>query len=811
MKITITITLFIFFGLIAAAQQKAGIITGFIKDAHHNPVTGATIRLLKTTDSVSSQAGTSDANGSFMLNHVSNGTYLLRVTALGQQSYQSPPIIIKNSSVALSPIIMTSSQSIGLATVVVNAKRRLIQTEIDRTIVNVDAMISAAGSNSLEVLEKTPGVSVNASGDITLNGKSGVMVLIDGRQTYMSGQNLSNYLKSIPGGGLDKIELLDNPPARYDASGNAIINLKLKKIKTGGLTGGLQTGYSQGQYARSNNNLNLNFNRKKLNLFGNLSYSHEKNYNTEEYDRFFYNAQQVLSSMILLNDKSISRLNGANLVTGFDYNISDNTTYGVQVNINQTRQKSDYNYENMNFSPLLPDGTGTGSSLINDNLTNWSVNANYLHKFGKSGKELALDANYLNYTSRNEQLLDNYTYTPAGQASGNSRYYYQIPSAIRVYNAKADYSYSLRGKAKIEAGVKTRFASNYNTAGYYNVIDGTPVIDNTRSNQFKYAENINSAYFSVQKAWKYIGIMGGLRLENTHAAGRQFGNAQVAGTQFIKDYTQLFPSLFINYKLDTTGRQSFNFSLSRRINRPGYQQLNPFIFIRDQYSYTSGNPLLTPQYQYRYELKYQYRQALRLGLSYNRFTDVVFRTTTVVDNVFISTPQNVGGGFMYILNLGSTLVPYPWWSSNLDMQILRLGLNGQVDGVTLNPKLSAIRGGAQNQFTLSKKLTAELGGYYISRDLNGQAYTRAMFRINGAIQLKILDGNGSIRFNIDDLFHSWVYHNYSVDLKQAKYTQVTESDTQRIGLAFTYRFGKDKFKRKSKHENNGLDDEKGRL
>lgn len=145
------------------------------------------------------------------------------------------------------------------------------------------------------------------------------------------------------------------------------------------------------------------------------------------------------------------------------------------------------------------------------------------------------------------------------------------------------------------------------------------------------------------------------------------------------------------------------------------------------------------------------------------------------------------------------------------MQVLRLGLNGQADGVPLNPKLSAIRGGAQNQFTLSKRLSAEFSGYYISRDLNGQAYTQAMFRINGAMQLKVLDGRGSIRFNADDLFHSWVYHNYSVDLRQAKYMQVTESDTQRFGLAFTYRFGNDKFKRRSKYESNGLDDEKGRL
>lgn len=660
MKVTFTISLLILFGLLAKAQPKAGTITGVIIDAHNAPMVGATVRLLKAVDSASVKAQTSDSHGNFIFTNVSDGSYFLSITVVGHQNYRSSFIAIANNSLGLPPVIMTPSQSIGLATVVVNAKRPLIQTEIDRTIINVESMISAAGSNSLEVLEKTPGVSVNASGEITLNGKSGVMILIDGRQTYMSGQNLSNYLKSIPGGSLDKIELMDNPPARYDAAGNAIINLKLKKSRTGGLTGGLQTAYSQGRYARSNHNLNLNYNRKKLNLFGNLSYNYERNYSLEEYDRLFYNAQQVLSSRILLDNKTTSRLNGANLVTGLDYNSSDNITYGVQINVNQTSQQSNYSYNNQNLSPSSLDSTGAGSSGINDQATHWSINANYAHRFGKSGRELTMDANYLNYTNQNEQSLDNYTYTPAGQVWSNRKYEYQIPSAIRVYNAKADYTYPLKGKAKMEGGVKTSFASNDNMAGYYQIINQVPVLDNTRANHFRYSENINSAYLSVQKAWRYIGILGGLRLENTHATGQQLGNAEVAGTQFTKDYTQLFPSLFINYKLDTLGRQSLNFSLSRRINRPNYQQLNPFIFIRNQYSYTSGNPLLTPQYQYRYELKYQYHQALRLGLSYNRFTDVVFRTTTVVNNVFISSPQNVGGGFMYILNLGSTLLPYPW-------------------------------------------------------------------------------------------------------------------------------------------------------
>ncbi|WDF54871.1 TonB-dependent receptor domain-containing protein [Mucilaginibacter sp. KACC 22063] len=811
MKVLILILSIMACGFMCKAQKTTCTVTLLIKDAGNNALPGATVRIYKVGDSVAVKAGSTDMDGQLIFNNLSNGAYFFKVSAIGQNNYQSPAIQLNKNAITLPPVILIPAKNRNLAEVVISAKRPLMQTEIDRTIVNVESMISSASSNSLEVLEKTPGVSVNANGEISLNGRSGVMVLIDGRQTYMSGQSLTNYLKSLPGGVLDKIELMDNPPAKYDASGNAIINIKLKKNRAGGFTGSIQTGYSQGKYGRNNNSLNLNYNHKKLNVFGNFSFNTEKNYTRDDYERNFYTPTSELNSRINLHDNTVSRMSGTNSIIGLDYNASENTTYGAQINFNRTTQPSDYSYYNQNFNPLVLDSIGSGSTFIKDKATNWSTNVNYAHKYGKSGRELTIDANYLNYDDKNEQWLDNYTYAPTGEVISNRKFFYHIPSSIQVYNAKADYAMPLKNKLKLEGGVKTSFVNNDNIADYYTIINQDATIDNSLSNHFKYSENINAAYINAQKSWKYLALQAGLRAENTHAEGRQLGNAEVAGTEFTKDYTRLFPSLFINYKLDTVGRQSFNFSISRRINRPSYQVLNPFVFIRDQYSYTSGNPLLTPQYQYRYEIKYQYRQALRLGLSYNDFTDVIFRTTTVTDNIFITKPQNIGKGFMYILNVGSSLSPYKWWYFNLDMQILRMGLNGQVDGVTLDVKNSVVRGGVQNQFSISKRLSAELFGYYISSDLNGQAYTHAMFRTNAAIQLKILNSKGSIRFNVDDIFHSWVYHNYSADLRQAAFTQTTASDTRRFGLAFTYRFGKDLFKRKRKYDNNGLDDERGRL
>jgi hypothetical protein len=252
-------------------------------------------------------------------------------------------------------------------------------------------------------------------------------------------------------------------------------------------------------------------------------------------------------------------------------------------------------------------------------------------------------------------------------------------------------------------------------------------------------------------------------------------------------------------------------SITRRINRPNYQSLNPFTFYRDKYSYSSGNPLLNPQYQYRYEMRFQHKQFLRVGLSYNRFTDVIFNITQPVDDIFVSRPDNIAKGFMLLLNTGLNLSPAKWWNLNTDILLSHMGLNGQAFTERLNPTAYVARVNVMNQLKFKKGWSAEFGGYYASTDLNGQAFTGAMVRTNAAFQKKIWKDKGSIRLNFEDIFHSWVYHYRSVSLKQAQFFQTSESDTQRIGFAFTYRFGNDTFARKRKYNDNATSEEKGRI
>jgi hypothetical protein len=795
-----------------ALAQQSNSISGTVKDSGNETLPGATVRLLKASDSTLVTGETTDASGKFRFANLANNTYLLAITAMSQKDFTSTPLTVDEAhpTVALPAIILLPAKSIELKEVVVKASKPLIEQELDRTIVNVGSMIGSATSNTFDVLSKTPGVTVNANGEINLNGKGGVMVLIDGRSTYMSGADLAAYLKSLPGGVLDKIELMDNPPARYDAAGNAVIDIRLKKTRTGGLTGSVGLGGSQGRYARSNDAVNLNYNQKKLNLFANLGYGYEKNYSQDDFTRRYYDETGALKSRVGLTNDQKYALNGYNVNLGADFTVTSKTVFGAIVNLNGSSRKGDFHYESTQSNALnLLNGYGNGSTVSNDTRNNTSINGNMLHKFNDKGRELAVDANYLHYHNSGKQDLENRLFDAEGAMTGHDLFRYRTPSDINIYTFKADYAHPMKNKARMEAGFKSSYVDNDFIFNHFNVNDGDAVIDNRRSNHFQYHENINAVYISGEKRWKRFGMQAGLRLENTIAKGHQLGNDSVLAMRFTKNYTKLFPSLFFNYKVND--RNTFVLMAVRRISRPNYQMLNPFVFYKDQYTYSAGNPHLTPQYQDRLELKYQHKSILNMGLSYNRFTNGIFTTIQAQGDTFTSRPDNIARGYMVLLNTTVSGQITSWWYNNTTLRLSRITMKGPLYTESLNYATNVARLEVNNYFNLGNGWNADLGGYYASRDVNGQAQTSGMFRVNGGIQKKIWKGKGAVALNFEDLFHSWVYHNKSFSIRQSDYYQVGRTDTQRIGIALNYKFGKETFARKRRHNNNASDDEKGRV
>lgn len=766
-------------------------ITGLVKDSRREPIAGATIRLLNPTDSLPLQSVSSEVNGSFAFRPLRTGSFILSVDVVGHTPYrQQISLNSVQDQLQLAEIILEPAKAKELTAVVVRSKKPLLEHSIDKTTVNVDAMISAAASNALEVLSRTPGVSVDNQGGISLNGRNGVLVLIDGRQTYMSAQDLASYLRSLPGATLDKIELIDNPSAKYDAAGNAIINLQLKKIRSGGWTGGVSAGYTQGTYGRQNYSMNLNYQTKKVTLFTNAGYNADKNYSEDLYRRRYYKADGDLSSTVILDNNQRNSGRSYNIMGGLDYQLTGKTILGFVGNFNHGKRTGRFDYSSETFDAAKqPAGNAYGNTLSQDRRNNVGLNLNFQHKFSRKGQELSGDVNYLNYQARGQQELENFLQEQPAPVHSVSRFSYQLPSSIRIYTARADYVQAIGKKGKLEAGVKSSFVRNDNTSDYYDKDGIAPEYDPALSNRFIYRENINAAYINGQQAWGRISTQLGLRGEHTSINGKQPGNAATADTSFSRNYMNWFPSVSVSYKLDSVGRKILSVVMTRRVNRPNYQSLNPFLFYRDNYSYSGGNPMLNPQIQNRYELKYQHGQLLMLGLSYNDFRGVILPTTRTEDSLFITRPDNFAKGIMVLLNIGVNVSPAKWWTINSTVRLSRIGLRGTIDSEKLSPNTNVLRWELSNYFTINKKLNAELTSYYASADMNGQTSTSGMYRISAGVQQK-LGEKASLRLVMDDIFHSWVYHNRSMGLKQADFIQTNTSDTQRFGLAFSYRFGK---------------------
>jgi hypothetical protein len=693
----------------------------------------------------------------------------------------------------------------ALKEVTVTAKMPPIKHKIDRTIVNVDGMITAAGSNALEILSKSPGVFVDLDGNIQLNGKGGVLVLIDDKPTYLSAQDLAAYLRSLPAGMLEKIELISNPPARYDASGSAVINLQLKKNKTLGCNGNISIGYNQGVYARSNDALNINYRHKKINVFGNLGYARDAGYSNEASRRNY-----AAGSTTLLDRRYNYSSNGYNGRAGIDY-VSAKTTLGILLT-GGIRPRSDvlnYNSDQLN-ADQKPDSTALGHTTGDYQWYSGGINLNILHRINEKGASITGDLDYVNMHVNGSQFLSTDVYQLDGNLSSANEILYRLPADIDIWSAKTDYSLPLKGNANFEAGYKSSYVSTNYKNDWFQKAGNDYLPDYGRSDHFKYTENINALYVSAAKEWKHWAIKGGVRMENTRMHGHQPGNIVIADSAFKRNYTNFFPSFYFSWKADTSGHHTFTISYSTRIRRPSYQQLNPFLFYNDRYSYTAGNSWLKPQNLYGIELKYSYKSVFGVELAYLKINNLIQSIVQPVGDVIVTRPENFG--INYSFNIVSWLSAdiVKDWHVNASLILFHLINKGTVDDQIVNNNINTGELEMSNQFRLSKKWSAEVSGLYATSHLQGQTKTDPFLDLNGGIQKMILKEKGTLKVSVNDIFHSRIRRENITTAEMVSQRRV-ETDTRRIGIAFSYRFGKDTNNRKRNHNTGGAAEEQGRV
>src|SRR5438552_3366103 len=792
-------------------QSKAGKVRGTVIDGNAKTIESSTVTLLRAKDSSVAKMGMADKNGRFEFENISEGKYLVSISAVGHQKGYSEifEVTTAKNSLELKTIELVQ-QSKNLSGVTVVSRKPLIEQKIYRTIVNVDAAVSNVGATALEVLEKSPGITVDKDGNISLKGKQGVQIYIDGRPSYLSGQDLVNLLKNMSASQLDQIEIMTNPPAKYDAAGNSgIINIKTKKNKQVGFNGNATAGYSQGKYWRTNESLNMNYRNGKLNTF--MNYGFNKNYGFQELaiHRTFLHPDKTIDALFDQVAFMPRHNTSNNLKFGLDYFADKKTTLGFVASgfINPETQLN-YNTSYLKNSSNEIDSIVNSTGNTKDKWKNGSLNLNFRHEFDSTGRELTADLENSKYLSTNKQLFTNASFNPNGTKRGQTDLLGDLPVNINIYSAKMDYTHPFKKNAKLEAGVKTSYVNTDNEANYYNLIGTEWETDYLKTNRFQYKENINAAYLNLSKQYKKLGVQAGLRFENTNYKGHQLGNTQKPDSAFNNNYNSLLPSVFLSYSVNE--KNQFGFNIGRRIDRPAYQDLNPFLFFLDNYTYESGNPFLKPQYSTNIELSHTYKGFLNTTLNYSRTKNFFTETFEQVDHATIVRNGNIGVRQNAGISISAQVQPKKWWSASLYGNYNYNSFKGELYGELIHVKASNVLFNVNNEFKFNKGWGAELSGFYRTKGIEGQIAIDPLGQMSAGVSKQVMKGKGSVRLNVRDIFFTNTVKG-SINFQSTQATFENKRDSRVAGISFTYRFGKPIKGPQNNRKKGGADDEQNRV
>lgn len=802
--INLTVALLLSGGIVfaQATQNLTGKVTGAVLDEKSQPFPFVNVLLLHAKDSVLVKGLAADENGKFAFDQIAAGKYLTLISMVGYQKSYSEPFAVLDVPVNLPTVTLkTDTKSLNEVTVV--AKKPFIEQQIDRTVVNVENSIVSAGATALEVLERAPGVTVDQQNEqLKLRGKEGVIVQIDGKQTFLSQQELITLLRNTPSDNIEKIELITNPSAKYDAAGNSgIINIKMKRNKNYGTNGNINLGAAWAKYGRGNVNGTLNHRAGKVSSFISAGAFYNKGFNNNDiYRKIPY------ENKVTIFDQHTERINESeyyNVRAGADYFATEKTTFGVLVSGFYNDWSNPFGQTNTRIlnEDLDVQRTFRTNVFNGGKMNNISSNLNLKHQFNDKGKELTFDVDYVFYGGKKNSNLDTRYAKPDGTPDGNPEIVRNnMPSDINIAMAKLDYTQPL-GKGKFETGLKSSFVTSDNDMVFETKTDDW-VLDPSRSNRFKYTENVNAAYLnysgSISKRIKY---QLGLRGEHTHS----IGNSVTLNQKRDRNYVDLFPSVFLSNQLDTNN--VLNLSYSRRIDRPNYQSLNPFEFYLDPYTFQRGNPNLKPQYTNSFQLVHVYKNFLNTTLAYSRIKDMIadeLPQQIASENKTFVTSENLDNQDNISLTISFPIKVTKWWN----VQTNFTGVYNHYKSFYLEQQLEIKQASwnmyASNQFTIKNGWSAEISGWYNSRAFYGLYAANPMGMLNAGLQKTIMNKKGTIRLNVNDIFWTNRFNGTAV-YKDIDFKVTSEWPSRQFRLTFTYNFGNQNVKG-ARQRNTGSDD-----
>ena len=788
------------------AQAQSTRISGTVKDAAAKPVEFATVSLLKATDSTIVKGALSDERGAYFFDNVAKGSYLIKTTSVGYTNGLSSVFTTDGSGQITVPPVSITEAARTLNAVNVTATKPLIERKIDRTVMNVENSILAAGNTAMEILERAPGVTVDKDDNISLRGKQGVTVMINDKLTYLSSAQLATLLRSTDGTTIATIEIITNPSAKYDAAGNSgIINIKLKKNKQKGTNGSLTVGGARGRGNRDNMSLNINHKNGPLNVFGTISRGDNNRYREMTISRVVANRDTPFFDQIT-KMPSFNYYNNFNI--GADLETSTKNTVGVVASgyTNGGRDINDNLTERSSPQRVLLSYLTTASTIEN-RYKNLAFNVNDRLKIDTLGQELAIDVDYSKFSNTSFAEYKTLYYGANGlldpKKEQNPQFRTnQTPSSIEIYSGKADYTKPLTKTWKLETGVKASSVKTNNDLRAQISNNGSFIEDIKRTNQFNYTEQIIAAYSNISHQFKNGSIQLGLRAENTESDG----NLVSQNKRIKRSYLNFFPSVFINRSFGK--KNDLGLSYSRRIDRPNYDDLNPFEYYLDDYTFMRGNSFLKPQYTNNFELTYTYNKTIDVSLSYSHTTDVITELILTQDNQTFQTNDNLNTQNSYGLNIYSPFTITKWWTGNVNFNGFYLGFKSKdIAGGNVDNGQRAFTLRSTQTFTVAK-FKAEVTGDYRSSLTYGIYNLFPRYAVDAGVSRAFANKKLNVKVSLTDVFNTLRNDLNSTALgNDFKIRQ--KSDTRVLRINLTYNFGSTSIK--AKQHRSGAEAEKGRV
>ena len=798
--------LFIMESLIVSGQTAIK-VSGKIMNGDTEPSSYASVGLFKSTDSTLIKGTLTTVDGNFIIQNIPAGSYYLSASTMGYKKYKSQTFSVNDNEDKKIDFIYLIKDNYQLNEVKIVSQKPLIENRIDKMVLNVENSVLAAGNTALELLQKAPGVVFDGK-QVSLRGKSNVLIMVDGKQTYLSQSQLNNLLNSTQASMIQSIEIMTNPSSKYDAAGNAgIINIRMKKNQDYGtnLTLNLSAGY--GVYRKTSGGFDLNHKTRLYNFFSNFTYTNNVEFSHVEENRSATNADKST----LFNTYFFSKypLKVYNFKVGTDFNIDKESTIGFIVSGRLFRGATLQSATNMISSP----SGKADSTIISSNegaypINYLTYNLNYKTVLDSSGTELSLSTDYSSSRDNEKQNYNN-RYLDQNLVSYKPDYIYRsfMPAKVDVYVGKADFSHPFNKLTKLEAGLKYSKVKTDNNLSFDNLqSDGNYLNDPKRSNQFLYTEDITAAYLNLNTEFGDYSLQAGLRAERTTSVANSVTNASLVK----RSYTNLFPTLFLRKKLDEN--QTLGVSFGRRIDRPDYSSLNPFVLYIDDYNYMYGNPYLKPQYTNSYEINYVLKGQYSASLGYKRTSDVIVWVllTDPVTSAIAQTNLNLSENNYYNLNLNAPVTILKWWKTYNNLSLFyNQYKSAAVEGAPLQLNKLVYQVNTNHIFTVDDRSSIEMSGNYTSSNVYGLFFIKPNYGFDLGISRSFFDKKMDIKVALNDVFNTRGKRTNYNSFPNSAYTIKSNYDSRVFRLTASYRFGNSKLKTSNK--NGSANDEERRI